>query len=218
MNPLRKIEQVPINAAGCAFSHLIESWTAEKIVHEEETTKINEPELTKREYRSKCDIAISKINAQKDILEIYFEHSFKEMKYVFEVLFNALDKGIKTNNEMVISCAMQGIITTMQYSPLYGVNDFIRQLENQDVNELEISKINAPKDNLKIYFEDTFKDRKDVFKAFFKELYKGIEINNDMVISIAMHGIISIMHDSPLQDVIDSMRQLEDPDVTELQI
>lgn len=126
------IKQIPnTQMAESAFSQLVNA------VKEYKTIK--ETEITKREYiRAKRDIAISKINAQKDILKIYFEYTFKERKAVFEGFFNALDKGMETNNDKVITYAMQGIISTMQNSPLQGVNDFMRQLENPDVQELEI--------------------------------------------------------------------------------
>lgn len=126
------IKQIPnTQMAESAFSKLVNA------VKEYKTIK--ETEITKREYiRAKRDVAISKINAQKDILKIYFEHTFQERKNIFERLFNAFDKGIETNNDKAITYAMQGIISTMQNSPLQGVNDFMRQLENPDVQELEI--------------------------------------------------------------------------------
>lgn len=117
--------------AESAFSQLVSAYKEYKTIHEIESTK--------REYiRAQRDVSLARINAQKEILETYLVNTFQERRSVIEGLFRELDKGIDSGNDKLIAYAMQGIVSTVQTSPLQGVSDFMRQLDNPEVKELEI--------------------------------------------------------------------------------
>ena len=117
--------------AESAFSQLITAYKECKTVHE--------IEVTKREYISaQRDIALAQIQAQRDILEKYLIQTFSERSKVIGELFRALDRGIDAGDTNLINMVMQGIVATVQVSPLQGVNEFMRQVEDDNVKAIEI--------------------------------------------------------------------------------
>ena len=95
--------------------------------------------MTKREFiRANRDVALARIKSQRDILELYLTKTFEERKTVIAGFFRELDAGIASGNDKVIAVAMQGIVSTVQTSPLQGVSEIMRQIDDPDVKSIEI--------------------------------------------------------------------------------
>lgn len=113
------------------FKLLIDSWLEYK--------KVKETESTKREaIRAQRDMAIEKINAQKEVFQTIINRTFDERSKNFDHFFATLDKGIEEKNDQVINGAMQMIVNQMQTSPLAGMNEFMAMINNPDVESIEI--------------------------------------------------------------------------------
>ncbi len=122
---------VSTTEARSAFSQLIDAYTQVKTVREQEATK--------REFiRANRDVALARIKSQRDILELYLTKTFEERKTVIAGFFRELDAGIASGNDKVIAVAMQGIVSTVQTSPLQGVSEIMRQIDDPDVKSIEI--------------------------------------------------------------------------------
>lgn len=78
---------------------------------------------------------ITRLDHQRALLESYLKETFKERKSVIEGMFNVLDQGIAKGDNQLVSMAMQTIISTVQTSPLQGVQHIFAQME--DVNSDE---------------------------------------------------------------------------------
>ncbi len=127
--PIQKA--VTAGEARSAFSQLIDAWQNVKTVKEQEATK--------REFiRANRDVALARIKSQREILELYLTKTFKERKAVIENSFRILDEGIASGNDKAIDAAMTMIVNTVQTSPLQGVKEIMRQIDDPDVKCIEI--------------------------------------------------------------------------------
>ncbi len=127
--PIQKA--VTAGEARNAFSQLIDAWQNVKTVKEQEATK--------REFiRANRDVALARIKSQREILELYLTKTFKERKAVIENSFRVLDEGIASGNDKAIDAAMTMIVNTVQTSPLQGVKEIMRQIDDPDVKCIEI--------------------------------------------------------------------------------
>jgi hypothetical protein len=105
----------------------------------QENHKITEEERTKRHNISAMkDIEIEKIQAQKEILKIYFDGIFSERKYMIEQMFDKLDKGIENNNLELIQMSMSSIVSIAQESPLKQVESLMNDFKSDDVKSITI--------------------------------------------------------------------------------
>ncbi len=114
-----------------AFSQLIEAYKSVKTIHETEATK-------REAIRANRDIALASLQNQREILELYLTKIFEERKTVIAGFFRELDAGIASGNDKAITVAMQGIVATVQTSPLQGVSEIMRQIDDPDVKSIEI--------------------------------------------------------------------------------
>lgn len=64
--------------------------------------------------------------------------TFKERSTVIKVFFDALDSGLESGNDNVIKMAMSGIVSVIQKSPLQDINDFMKKLESDSDEIIEI--------------------------------------------------------------------------------
>ena len=104
-----------------------------------ENYKVTEEETTKRHNISVMkDIEIEKIQAQKEILKIYFDGIFSERKYMIEQMFDKLDKGIENNNLELIQMSMSSIVSIAQESPLKQVESLMNDFKSDDVKSITI--------------------------------------------------------------------------------
>lgn len=100
--------------------------------------KTVEIERTKREAISSWkDVELEKIKHQKETLELYLKESFKERAVIISGLFEALDKGIESNNIDIISQSMSGIVNIARESPLAQATEAIEKLRDPTVKSLD---------------------------------------------------------------------------------
>lgn len=126
---LKTIKQKnPINSASLAFSNIVTAYKEYKVTHEIERENI-------RAYR---DITVEKYRKQRDFLEKYLTETFKERSTVIKGFFDALDSGLESGNDNVIKMAMSGIVSVIQKSPLQDINDFMKKLESDSDEIIEI--------------------------------------------------------------------------------
>lgn len=64
--------------------------------------------------------------------------TFKERSTVIKGFFDALDSGLESGNDNVIKMAMSGIVSVIQKSPLQDINDFMKKLESDSDEIIEI--------------------------------------------------------------------------------
>jgi len=101
--------------------------------------KTVEIEKSKREnIRTERDIALSRINSQKQVLQEYFEYTFAERKNNFQKLFSVLDKGIESDNSELIIKSLDSIVEIAKDSPLKGMRQLLSDYEDNNVKEIEI--------------------------------------------------------------------------------
>lgn len=117
----------PLQAAE-ALGQIISAWKEYKKTKEIETTK-------REQIKAWRDATITRLDHQRALLESYLKETFKERKSVIEGMFNVLDQGIAKGDNQLVSMAMQTIISTVQTSPLQGVQHIFTQME--DVNSDE---------------------------------------------------------------------------------
>ncbi len=64
--------------------------------------------------------------------------TFKERSTVIKGFFDALDSGLESGNDNVIKMVMSGIVSVIQKSPLQDINDFMKKLESDSDEIIEI--------------------------------------------------------------------------------
>ena len=104
-----------------------------------ENQKIAEEERTKRHsITAMKEFEIEKIQAQKEVLKDYFEKTFAERRINFDKMFDALDKGIESNNSELMQLALGSIVEIAKDSPLAQVEKLKNDFHNPDIKEIEI--------------------------------------------------------------------------------
>lgn len=121
----------PINSASSAFSNIVTAYKEYKVTHEIEETK-------RENIRTYRDTTVEKYRTQRDFLEKYLTETFKERSTVIKGFFDALDSGLESGNDNVIKMAMSGIVSVIQKSPLQDINDFMKKLESDSDEIIEI--------------------------------------------------------------------------------
>lgn len=124
-------QQNPINSASLAFNNIVNAYKEYKVTHEIEETK-------RENIRAYRDITIEKYRKQRDFLEKYLTETFKERSTVIKGFFDALDSGLESGNDNIVKMAMAGIISVIQKSPLQDINDFMKKLESDSDEVIEI--------------------------------------------------------------------------------
>ncbi len=104
-----------------------------------ENHKVTEEETTKRHnITAMKEFEIEKIQAQKEVLKDYFEKTFAERRINFDKMFDALDKGIESNNLELIQLSLGSIVEIAKDSPLKQVEKLRNDFHNPEVKEIEI--------------------------------------------------------------------------------
>jgi hypothetical protein len=105
----------------------------------QENHKVSETEKTKREQiQAESRIEVEKIQAQRAVLETYFENIFSERKLMINGMFDALDKGIEANNIELIQQSLGSIVSIAKESPLKGIQKMMDDFHNDDVDSITI--------------------------------------------------------------------------------
>lgn len=95
-------------------------------------------EKTKRHAISAWkDVELSKIQSQKEILELYLKESFKERATQIEGLFIAIDKGIEAGNMDVVGTAMSSIVAIAKESPLAQAKEAVSALHDPTIQSID---------------------------------------------------------------------------------
>lgn len=90
-----------------------------------EYRKATEGEETRREeIRARRDVAVSAIQAQKELIETYFCMCFKERSKALEHLFGVLSHAVDTKNDAELDTALNGILGVVGDSPLKDFEAF----------------------------------------------------------------------------------------------
>lgn len=105
----------------------------------QENHRISETEQTKRhEITAFKETELERIRSQRDVMKDYFERTFSEREKNFDNLFQALDKGIESNNSQVIEQSLSTIIKIAEDSPLKQIKKLKSDFHNPDVKNIEI--------------------------------------------------------------------------------
>ena len=95
-------------------------------------------EKTKRHAISAWrDVELSKIQSQKEILELYLKESFRERASQIEGLFLAIDKGIEVGNMDIVGAAMSSIVAIARESPLAQAKEAVSALHDPTVQSID---------------------------------------------------------------------------------
>jgi hypothetical protein len=101
-------------------------------------SEIIETERTKRKaIEAQERMEIEKIRAQKELLREYFGEAFKERRENFDKLFDALDKGIESNNLELIAGTLGAIVDIAKSSPIKHLQKMKDDFNNPDIKEIE---------------------------------------------------------------------------------
>ncbi len=104
-----------------------------------ENHKVTQQERTKRqEIEARKEIALENIRAQRDILKLFLEESFKERGKTFDKLFEALDESLASGNHEALSMVLGSIIKVAETSPMAQAQKLIGDYDNPDVDEIII--------------------------------------------------------------------------------
>lgn len=112
-----------------------------KIVAEayRENHRVTEVETTKRgQIQAYKEVELERIRSQRKILEQYFEGVFAERKLMINLMFDALDKGIETNNLDLIQQSLGSVVAIAKESPLAGVKNLLSDYDNPEVEQITI--------------------------------------------------------------------------------
>jgi len=100
--------------------------------------KITEEESTKREaIWANRDVEISRISAQKEILQSYLNQTFSERRAMIDGFFGSLERGIENGNDMLVLKSMESIIAIAKESPLKSGMEMIRDINDSSVKRLD---------------------------------------------------------------------------------
>ena len=71
------------------------------------------------------------------MLKDYFEKIFKERRTNFDKMFDALDKGIESNNPELIRLSLASIVEVAKDSPLKHIEKLRSDFHNPNIQEIE---------------------------------------------------------------------------------
>ncbi|MDZ7951559.1 hypothetical protein [Nostoc sp. DedQUE09] len=97
------------NPAEC-LQQMVSAYTQYKIIAEQEQTKRREIDAWEKE-------TITKINAQRDLLMAYLDHSFDERAENFRALFVIVDNAIASGNNEQLALTLNSITEIAKSSP-----------------------------------------------------------------------------------------------------
>ena len=69
------------------------------------------------------------------------------------------------------------------------------------MRDIEIERIKAQKETIKLYFDHVFSERKVMIDGMFEALDKGIALNDATLIGQSMGAIVTIAQESPLKNM-----------------
>ncbi|WP_118848440.1 hypothetical protein [Neisseria meningitidis] len=79
--------------------------------------------------------------------------------------------------------------------------------------DVRLAELKNQQEILRLYLENTFKERRKMIDGLLEALDKGMEAGNIHVIDTAINGIVSIAKDSPLKQVDNLIAALKNDNV-----
>ena len=79
--------------------------------------------------------------------------------------------------------------------------------------DVRLAELKNQQEILRLYLENTFKERRKMIDGLFEALDKGMEAGNIHVIDTAINGIVNIAKDSPLKQVDNLIAALKNDNV-----
>ena len=110
---------------------LIDAWKENKKIHEVETTK-------RADIQARKEVELERIQSQTKLLELYFENVFSERKQMISGMFDALDRGIETDNFDLTQQSLGSIVAIAKESPLAGIQSLVNDFHDPDVKQITI--------------------------------------------------------------------------------
>lgn len=99
---------------------------------------VTQAERTKRaQIKADSDIAIKRIDSQKEILQQYLSGIFSERKHMIDGMFDSLNKGIEIGDSDIVASAMSGIVEIAKESPIKQAAQIICDINNDSVEKIE---------------------------------------------------------------------------------
>jgi hypothetical protein len=96
-------------------------------------SKARESEQTSRlEIKSKRDVAIATIEAQRDTMLTFLELRFGERSKLYDNYFTLMDTALKNNDTEMVNKALEGLVTVYKENPFLGLNDFKRLMQDKN--------------------------------------------------------------------------------------
>jgi hypothetical protein len=89
-------------------------------------------EVEIRKIEAERDKTIAAIQAQRDVMQYYFDKAFSERAKNLERALLLLDQAISNDNAEAMNVALTLIVSTIQASPLAGFTAFTKALQDSE--------------------------------------------------------------------------------------
>ena len=120
------IEKTKDKLSGCSLGSPAEVLSTIKAFTEAATDAVKfceVQETMREEIRANRDARIKQLEAQRDIIMNYLDHSFDERKYLFEKQFKIVDHALTTGNSEELALSLQNINDLANSSPFKALAD-----------------------------------------------------------------------------------------------
>jgi hypothetical protein len=96
-------------------------------------------ENTKRQaIQAWREVQVKKLSDKREILESYLSEHFAERRYLIEEMFQRLDQGIASHNDVLIKASLDSIVEVARQSPLANVDKLMMDMDNPNVPYIDI--------------------------------------------------------------------------------
>jgi ribonucleotide reductase alpha subunit len=119
-------------------------------------------------------------------------------------------------NDMInpAECLQQIVSAYTEYK-IIAEQEQTKRREIEAWEEVTIAKINAQRDLLMAYLNNSFDERAENFRCLFSVVDRAIAVNNNNQLALALHSITELAKSSPFKELANlaSVRAaLDDPD------
>lgn len=109
-----------------------------------------------------------------------------------------------TLTQITPTAALSGLQTLLNAHQEYSRIRETEQTKREAIKawrDVEINRSNQQIELLKIYLKESFAERRQMIDGLFDTLNRGIEMNNDTAIQMAVSGLINLVQTSPLSSL-----------------
>ena len=121
----------PIAVADESLKMLVNAWANYKNTVEVETTK-------RTAISAWRDTKVAQIDSQRQVLESYLAHAFKERASMIHGFFDVLDKGIENGDSNLVNSSIAAILSVAKESPLSQAKEIMAAMYDPNVDCIEI--------------------------------------------------------------------------------